>query len=883
MIKSIIRFILKNALAFLLLFGAKFITAQTIPAFSGAEGFGAVTTGGRGGDVYHVTNLNNSGPGSFREAIEAIGPRTVVFDISGIIHLTEELHITNSNITIAGQTAPGNGIIISGETVSMTDNVSDVLIRYMRFRRSYADGDPLENQQGDHCLVGMSTKQNIMIDHVSASWGLDENMSIYRCMLTGTSKLYPTNNITIQWCIISEALNPDNHGFGATWGGRGSNQHHNLLACNVGRNPSISFSDFMDYRNNVIFNWRDRSMDGGGDEAHVNIINNYYKPGPATGYNWDWSLPAPELKVRIVKPEIRTWDNAEALGLNKKSRYAGPGVVGYWYVEGNVMEGYPEVTNDNWEGLSLIDGNYYRGVQWDAIVEPYPGIGPELTDTFPEWTGDYMNDHLEWVKVDAPHTHVETPEYSNDPDDGTGGVMFVMPDLPIVATQSAYDAFQTVLEGAGATLPMRDTVDIRTVNMVATGIATSGPRGNGMINHPDEVGGFPIIEVIERTADWDTDQDGMPDTWETSRGLDPLDASDRNDDYDNDGYTNLEEYLNELGAFKAIQAILWDGEVNNRYARIENWDLAFQPSRFDTAIISNDTVVVDAIDQHAGILRLSNNSTLDIGCGWLDVVVRLEVETGCTINQDTCSTLIAKYIINNGRYNLKGDAALTLADTFINNGVVDISLWNGTLPSVFINNGIVIDKEGSITTAFPSVKITYPANNDSIIENADIIIMADALDSDGTITSVEFFQGSTLLGTDNTTPFTYTWSNVPIGNYQISARATDNDGAAVISQAITITVVDSNDYNIINRKNENTINARIYPIPAKNRLNIEFSNEATGDIEIRLFDITGKEIKSVKVDGLSYVFDISGLSAGLYIVKVSGSNVNIVKRFVKQN
>jgi pectate lyase len=350
-----------------------------IPSFPGAEGWGAVTVGGRGGAVYHVTNLNNSGPGTFRAACEASGPRTVVFDVSGIIQLTNEVQITNSYITIAGQTAPGAGVIVAGETVNMTGGVSDVMVRYMRFRRSYdkakwtrwATNTSNPDPRGQ-CLVGMSTTRNIMVDHVSVSWGTDENMSIYRRyinppILPGGSTLVPTKNITIQWCISSEALNPTNHGFGDTLGGQGANHHHNLLACNVGRNPSISFSHFMDWRNNVIFNWRNRSMDGAGAEAHLNVISNYYKPGLASGFGNQWE-PTPELVVRIVKPEIRTW-GAE-FGLAKKA-YSGPGVIGWWYVNGNVVEGYPEVSSNNWEGLSLVSGKYYRGVQWDSAVQPY--------------------------------------------------------------------------------------------------------------------------------------------------------------------------------------------------------------------------------------------------------------------------------------------------------------------------------------------------------------------------------------------------------------------------------------------------------------------------------------------------------------------------------
>jgi pectate lyase len=675
--------------------------AGAIPAFPGAEGWGAVTVGGRGGTVYHVTNLNDSGPGSFRAACEASGPRTVVFDVSGIIQLTNEVQITNSYITIAGQTAPGDGVIVAGATVNMTGGVSDVLVRYMRFRRSYdkakwaawATNSSNPDPRGQ-CLVGLSTTRNIMVDHVSVSWGTDENMSIYRRyinppILPGGSTLVPTKNITIQWCISSEALNPVNHGFGDTLGGQGANHHHNLLACNVGRNPSISFSHFMDWRNNVIFNWRNRSMDGAGAEAHLNVINNYYKPGPATGFGNQWE-PTPELVVRIVKPEIRPW--GAALGLTNKA-YSGPGVIGWWYVNGNLVEGYPEVTADNWAGLSRVAGKYYRGVQWDSAVQTYPGVGPGTNESHPEWSGHHMTNHLEWARVLAPNTHVEFPDDPDDPDDDINGVVIPIPDLPKIATQSALDTYATVLSGAGATLPVRDPVDVRTVNMVISGIATNGSRTNGIIDHPDEVGGYPAMAVVSRPAGWDTDQDGMPDTWEIQHGLDPNNPADRNDDFDGDGYTNLEEYLNELGAFKAVQDVVWSGGTNNRYAQIENWDIAFQPSRFDTVIISNATVVVDAIGQDAGLLRLTNNGVLNISDGWLKAANRLEIGTGCatTVNFDG-RLEVASNLVNYGTLRLKGAAGLVVGGTFTNNGLVDVMTWSGTLPAGIVNHGTVLDR-----------------------------------------------------------------------------------------------------------------------------------------------------------------------------------------------
>jgi hypothetical protein len=242
----------------------------------------------------------------------------------------------------------------------------------------------------------------------------------------------------------------------------------------------------------------------------------------------------------------------------------------------------------------------------------------------------------EYARVLAPHTHVERADDPDDPfdDDGSGmlpgsGNPLPIPDLPIIATQSALDAYLSVLAGVGASL-VRDAVDLRIIDSVATGIATAGPRGDGIINHPDDVGGYPVILFVERGPDWDTDGDGMPDQWEVPRGIDPSDPEDRNGDFDSDGFTNLEEYLNELGAFKAVEDVVWDNTLGNgRYAQIENWQIAFQPSRFDTAVINSGTVVVDAIGQDAGTLKLASvagsSAALDITAGRLEVAEELVI------------------------------------------------------------------------------------------------------------------------------------------------------------------------------------------------------------------------------------------------------------------
>ena len=235
----------------------------------------------------------------------------MVFAVAGIISVETPLRINHAFITIAGQSAPGDGICVRGQTTEI--NTHDVIIRYLRFRRG--------NLRKRDDALGGNPVGNIIVDHVSASWGLDENLSLYRYMQKQTNgakdlKL-PVENITIQWCISSEALDLNNHAFGGTWGGKNASFHHNLFACNTGRNPSIGMDGDFDFRNNVSFNWRHRTMDGGDGSSRVNVINNYFKPGPIT---------EGALRYRICKAQAR----------NERDQFPG---FGKWYVDGNAVEG----------------------------------------------------------------------------------------------------------------------------------------------------------------------------------------------------------------------------------------------------------------------------------------------------------------------------------------------------------------------------------------------------------------------------------------------------------------------------------------------------------------------------------------------------------------
>ena len=309
---------------------------EGIPAFPGAWGGGMFTTGGRGGQVIAVTNLNDHGPGSLRAAIEATGPRIVVFRVAGIIELESNLNINNPDITIAGQSAPGDGVCIAHQSLNI--NTHNVILRHLRVRR----GRPEGGQGSDN--IGGNPAGQIIVDHCSASWGMDENLSLYRYMkpVPGGDVKLPTKNVTVQWCISSEALNAKNHAFGGTWGGQDSTFHHNLFACNTARNPSIGMSGEFDYRNNVIFNWRHRTMDGGDETSLINVINNYYKPGPAVNENMRSVIARIEQR-NMYSPGNR-WD--------KQGWYpAARGRPGKWYVAGNYFEGATEVTADNWKGM----------------------------------------------------------------------------------------------------------------------------------------------------------------------------------------------------------------------------------------------------------------------------------------------------------------------------------------------------------------------------------------------------------------------------------------------------------------------------------------------------------------------------------------------------
>lgn len=476
-----------------------------IPAFPGAWGGGMYSFGGRGGKVLVVTNLNDSGPGSFRDACEQGGPRIVIFNVAGIIRLKAAVSIRAPYITIAGNTAPGDGICIAGNTVELSTH--DIIVRDMRFRRGKTDPADRDDSLGGNPIG------NLIIDHVSTSWSLDENLSMYRHMYQppdGSKELkLPTVNVTIQNSISSESLNIFHHAFGSTIGGLNSTFMRNLWACNTGRNPSVGMYGDFTFVNNVLFNYRHRTIDGGDHMSLFNIINNYLKPGPGTPNN--------DVAYRLLKPESER---------NKT-------VVDHFgkaYVNGNVVAGHDNVTKNNWDG----------GVQPDVRSEP-------------------LKTALAKIRVDEPFKHAPLEIVS-----ATAAYEYVLANVgATLPHRDSVDA-RIINEVRTGVIPPITIAKGSQEKAKFYGYAQQWTDElaeyvpKGFITDPSEVGGWPDYKG---TPYKDSDGDGMPDDWETAHGLNPNDPSDAVKDANGDGYSNIEEFIN--GTDPQAKKVDWSDLKNN--------------------------------------------------------------------------------------------------------------------------------------------------------------------------------------------------------------------------------------------------------------------------------------------------------------------------------
>ena len=491
------------------------IQAQEAPAFPGAEGHGRYVTGGRGGKVIHVTNLNDSGTGSLRWALSQSGTKTIVFDVSGYIDLKSQLNVS-SNTTIAGQTAPGDGITLRYYTLYF-GKCDNVIVRFIRCRRSQVK----DVNDGADATWGRQRK-NIIIDHCSFSWSIDE-----------VASFYDNRNFTMQWCNITEALaNPGHskgeHSYGGIWGGKDASFHHNFLAHMQTRAPRFNGARYewdgydkdkykntidaerVDFRNCVMYNWGSgNGCYGGPGGGYINMVNNYYKAGPGTSN-----------KTRVTEVSVGAKGNSTPSNLY--------GYCSRYYISGNYVTAASNPENYDWQG-----------VKYDSGLFTIDG---------------------EKYMADKNHLYGDDKEYKQN----TSGVdcIKVKLDEPIdageVTTHKAQTAFEKVLKYCGASF-VRDACDERYAEEAENGTTTfkgAIVKRAGIldvINDPEgtedpNTASYPTLREEQRPADYDSDGDGIPDEWEIANGLNPSNDSDGNAyTIDTKGYyTNIEVYLNSI-------------------------------------------------------------------------------------------------------------------------------------------------------------------------------------------------------------------------------------------------------------------------------------------------------------------------------------------------
>ena len=519
------------------LLAASLISAASMaqaPAFPGAEGHGRYVTGGRGGKIVHVTNLNDSGTGSFREAVKS-GNKIIVFDVAGVIALKSDLKFAD-NITILGQTAPSPGITLRYYTVQPGSNN---IIRFIRIRRGQE-----KNINDGADASWQRNKTGIIFDHCSFSWSIDE-----------VASFYDNNNFTMQWCTVAESLtNPGHskgaHGYGGIWGGKLASFHHNFVAHLMNRGPRFNGARYgwtgytsnkeystykwqnavqaenVDFRNCVMYNAQGTCYGGPGG-GQINIVNNYYKAGPShslkgttlNGLKVDVSTGKERgSQDRITLVTLSTQSNSDK---NHPELYD---MTSRYYINGNTTETTKgsKTTNKDWKGVS-----YDKGV--------------------PSLNGEYYSPDANNYYGDAvAHTTIS----------GKSCVKIKM-DEPAptgqVTTHSAAEAYEKVLAYVGASL-YRDEIDARYMEEAKTGTATykgSITNSPGIIDKVSDVKGYTEANfgTGTRPADFDTDKDGIPDEWEKANGLNPNDASDALLTYSLDKkgyYTNIEVYANSL-------------------------------------------------------------------------------------------------------------------------------------------------------------------------------------------------------------------------------------------------------------------------------------------------------------------------------------------------
>ena len=540
------------------------------PAFPGAEGHGRYVTGGRGGKVIHVTNLNDKGTGSFRAAVTGNSKKIIVFDVAGVIPLASDLTI-GSNTTILGQTAPSPGITLRYYTVRPEDNC---IIRFIRLRR----GQEKDINDGADA-TWQRNKTGIIFDHCSFSWSIDE-----------VASFYDNNNFTMQWCTVAESLtNPGHskgaHGYGGIWGGKLASFHHNFVGHLMNRGPRFNGARYgwtgytsnkdydtykwenpvqaenVDFRNCVMYNAQGTCYGGPGG-GQINIVNNYYKAGPSQSLT---SKTLNGIKVSVSTGKERGSQNritqvtVSSSGNSDKKHPEFYEMTSRYFISGNTTETTKGTVtkNQDWKGVVYDKGTYtYNGENYSADKKNFYG------DAVAHQTIDGVS--CVKIKMDDPAPTGE------------------------VTTHSAAEAFSKVLAYGGASL-YRDEIDARYMEEAKTGTAQykgSITLSPGIIDKVSDVNGYTesTFGTASRPADFDTDMDGIPDAWELANGLNPNDGSDALT-YSLDGkgyYTNVEVYANSL-----VEDIMKQGNANAENKVDEYYPECKNPTGISQVITTN--------------------------------------------------------------------------------------------------------------------------------------------------------------------------------------------------------------------------------------------------------------------------------------------------------
>lgn len=843
-------------LSFIALFCVCFLSALSssaqLLAFPTAEGAGKYTTGGRGSSsaapkIFEVTTLADDAasantPGTFRYACTNNSPSTpnriIVFRVAGTIHLYAALTLNRANTTIAGQTAPGDGICLADYPVYIGAN--NMIIRYLRFRlgdknqnKGMVNGSGADDAFGDNG----SGRQNIIIDHCTASWSDDESLTIYK-----------GDNVTVQWCLVSEPLNYsyhfetgdadfEQHSYCGIWGGVHASFHHNLLAHFKGRGPRFDGtrnipSENVDFRNNVIYNWADYNTNG-GEGGNYNVVNNYYKWGPNT----------PTTSTSGV--------NRRNMILNPYKSSTIP--YGKYYLVGNYCDNDPTVTAANWRGAAFNGGSF----------------------------------------ADSTASKVEVPFSAVD-----------------INTQSAQDAYASVLAKAGCVLPRRDTLDQRIVadvmNRTGRIIDVQGGYPHGT-DYATSQTAWPTL--AGGTAPADSDHDGMPDAWETARGLNPNNAADANGYLSANGYPNVENYLNGdsvvargvtntcVGA-RAIRATASGAWIH----AADTLTSSYLSSSFISATDSTNLIasVLDngAYGDFAISYYVTNALRYDAyGHPYLNRNVTLVPANPAAITSPVTVRLYftkAEYdalkaadagitSLNDLRIvKVAGNACLTALS---GRGSVIVPTASGVFGTY--NDGYYLEFQtasfstffiASAASAIPlplrllsfegalkakAVELVWTTANETAVKGYGIERSADGR---------TFFRLDEVTAKNNTgqTDYKFTDAAPLSGKSYYRLKMADKDGSAAYSKIISV-----------NNASDNAL--QLLPNPVRTRLTVNHPKAAAGAV-MQIVSMDGKKVllQTVSAGSLQTTVDVSVLPAGVYRLLYTSQKTSTTTNFLKQ-